>query len=573
MAEKTGVSGSEFWLKEFDNFRKIARELREFEAYETINNLIHCLGYLTDSDGTAKDADGKGIRITFVGDASASEKCNFIEATFPNAVRLDVEDFPGTAPGSGYDAYRVESANGAPFIFISTPSLQENPLPDIGEWHTEGIVFAISGEIRLTEESFLDKIKYQVDNDSLFFVQTATDSPPEDYYFNLTTITSRLAVKETEIRYFRSSESSRIARHFTTHTATLQKAWYDLLLYKLRNYMIQFYRKFEVKVEAYRRSVTKLQKYQRDLQEIEDQTTKVVERINRKFIRRLDQEFPTDAGYSYDIRGVIKQVNRELSDDEIKNTSDLEDALEIKIQELSEEWTEKLENIIAEYFREISHAVRKKTDEFGYAYRSSIPWARKIELQARTDFQVYLFQTDKLASYARLISSGILPAYFIGKAISTAGTGAATAIAAGEAVGAIGMVLASNPLGWAILGAVVVAGAIIGVLWWYNRAERKNLEQKGMSAEAEKELKPWNYYIAHAIRMEFEEILNFSQDALQGIFSEIRKTERKRVIINNAYPIIKAIEEDSLLDAIRKNLESVASNRMEDRQSLRTSVR
>jgi hypothetical protein len=86
-------------------------------------------------------------------------------------------------------------------------------------------------------------------------------------------------------------------------------------------------------------------------------------------------------------------------------------------------------------------------------------------------------------------------------------------------------------------------------------------------------MKPFNYYIAHVIRMEFEEILNFSEDALQSIFSEIRKAERKRVTINNAYPIIKAIEEDSLLDEIRKNLKSVASNRMEDRQNLSTSVR
>ena len=571
MVEKARVSGGEFWLKEFDNFRKIARELREFEAYETINNLIHCLEYSTNSDGTAKDAYGKGIWITFIGDSSASEKCNFIEATFPNAARLEVEDFPGTAPSSEYYSYHEEAANSVPFIFINTPSLQDNPLPDIGEWHTEGVVFLISGKISPTEESWLNKIKYQVDNDSLFFVQTAENSHPHYNIYNLITISNILSVDEREICYCPSSESSSIAQHFTANIDILKEAWYDLLLYKIRNYMIQFYTKFEIKVETYRRSLTKLQRYQRDLQEIEDQTTKAVERINKKFIRKLDQVFSIDANYSYDIRGVIKQVNQELSDDKIKNTSELANQLDIKTQELLEDWTKKSEDIIAEYFRNISHAVRKEIDKFGYAYRSSIPLNRKIELQARTDFHVYLFQTSKPASVARLISSGVLPGYFIGKAVHTAGTTAA-AIAAAE-IGPILTTLAAHPIGWAILAGIVVAGAIVGVLWWYSSEDRKNQARRDMSAEGEKDMKPFNYYIAHGIRMEFEEILNFSEDALQSIFSEIRKAERKRVTINNAYPIIKAIEEDSLLDEIRKNLKSVASNRMEDRQNLPTSVR
>ena len=573
MSEKKRVSGREFWLKEFDNFRKIARELREFEAYEIINDLINRLTYFKDSDGNAKDAYKKGIRITLIGDSSVSEKCNFIKATFPNAVQLEIEDFPGTASGSAYYAYQEAAADSVQFIFINTPSLRDNPLPDIGEWHTEGVVFLISGKISPTQENYLNEIKYQVDNDFLLFVQTAENFPPHYDIYNLMTISNIFSVNEGKICYFPSGESSSIDQYLTANIKVIKEAWHDLLLYKIRNYMIQFYTKFKIKVETYRRSLAKLQRYQRDLQEIEDQITEVVGRINKKFIRKLDQEFPMEASYSYDIRGVIKQVNQGLSEDKIKNTLELGNQLEINAQELLENWTRKLEDIIAEYFRDLSHVVRKKIDEFGYVYRLSIPLNHKIELQARTDFQVYLFQTGKLASVARLIPSGILPGYFIGKGVYTAGTGAGAALAEGTTVGTIGMILAINQVGWSILVAIAVAGLVISILWWYSSEERKNQAGRDMSAEAEKDMKPFNYYIGHAIRMEFEAILNFSEDALQSIFQEIRKTERKRVTRNNAYPIIKAIEGDSLLDAIHKNLKSVESNRMEARQYLPRSVR
>ena len=81
------------------------------------------------------------------------------------------------------------------------------------------------------------------------------------------------------------------------------------------------------------------------------------------------------------------------------------------------------------------------------------------------------------------------------------------------------------------------------MLWWYNNEERKRQEKGEAVNEAERDMKSFNYYVAHAIRIEFEEILHFSENALRNIFTEIRKSERKRVTINNFYPTIEAIHE------------------------------
>ena len=195
MAEKQELTHLDY----LNNFRKIARELREFEASKTIGDLMYRTLRCKQPNRnweTAEDVYRKGIRITFIGDSSASEKRKFIEAAFPKMVPLRVENFLGTASGVEYYAY-LEDPKSFRCIPINTPSLSEwndaNKITDIGELHTEAVVFVISGnEISETEKSCLNKIKYQVDSDSLFFVQATRDSTPDSKANNLSIISDIL---------------------------------------------------------------------------------------------------------------------------------------------------------------------------------------------------------------------------------------------------------------------------------------------------------------------------------------------------------------------------------------------
>ena len=554
MAEKQELTRLDY----LNNFRKIARELREFEVSKTIDDLMYrtlCCKQPDRNGETAEDIYRKGIRITFIGDSSASEKRKFIEAAFPKVVPLRVENFLGTASGVEYYAYR-EDPKSFRFIPINTPSLSEwsdvNEITDIGKLHTEAVVFVISGnEISETEKSCLNKIKYQVDSDSLFFVQ-ATKEPTSDSKANNLSIISDILFdnekKEEKIRYFSSSESSSFAQYFAADSES--PAWLKLLFQKMQNYMVQYYWQFEMKVEGYLRSYAELDKFRNDLNRIQNQTTKEVDWINRKFIRRLDQEFPIEASYSYDIRTTIKQITQKLSTGEIKK-EDVFSELDQDTKDLLKDRARKLEDIIAEYLQTISNEVSTRIHEFGHAYRSPIALNRQIELQAMSDFRSYLFTTNRIANVVRLLPSGIFPAYFAHNLI----TGGAAAAAGTTSIAAI-VPLLFNPV---TIGVVIFATVIIGALWWYNREVEKKQQNQETLLDAEKDMKPFNYYVAYAIRIEFDEILHFSEEALRNIFTEIRKSERKRVTINNSYPTIKAIHEDSLLEKIRRNRESLES--------------
>lgn len=549
MDEKQDGSGQSFWLDHFDNFRDIARDLREFEAYEIISDLEHRLRYCrhpTESAETLEDVYRKGIRITVVGEASASEKRKFIEDAFPQAVPLQVENFLGVASGIEYYAYR-EKADGIRFVFLNTPSFSNwrdvNQIMGMGEWHTEAVVFLISGnKINQAEKRCLNEIKYLVDSEFLFLVQGAKgQGDKEDTLDNLNTIADILAVKKKlDIPYLSSPKSREIARYFAVDTS---EKWRGLLLRKIRNYMLQYYRQFETRVEGYLESLTTLDRFQRDLQEIENQTTKAVDRINKRFIDEIVRDFPIEANYSSDIRAEMKRIAQLLSEGKIKTESDVSRLLESNTKELLEDWTRYLEDIIAKYLRDISRELSERISEFGgISYRSPIPLNRKIELQVMSDFSLYLFRTNAISQYLRILPSGILPGYFIGAAIAG---------------------LASNPVGWAIVAGITIAAVIIAVNTWASSEDRKKQQQNEMLAESEKNMRPFNYYIAQTIRMDCEEIIHFSQDALQDIFKEIRKAERKRVTLNNFYPTIKAITEDSLLEKISENRTSIASVSMQ----------
>jgi hypothetical protein len=540
MAEKQ--DGSDVRLNHFNNFFKIARELREFEAYETISDLLHRMLCYKHPDGnaeTAEDVYKKGIRITFIGNSSASEKRKFIEAAFPKAAPLQVGQV-GNSPGIESYSYR-EKPKDPRFVFFNTPSLSEwsdvNKITDTGKWHTEAVVFFISGDrIDETEKSCLNKIKYQVDSDFIFFVHAVENSTPVDNVNNLDIISDILSsdilsVKPEEIRYFSSSESSSIAEDFAA------KAWIDLLFRKTRSYMVQNYKQFEIKAEAYLRSHQELSKFRDDLNRVENQAIEAVDRVTKKFNRRIDQVFPIEASYSPDIRGVIKDYNQRLSKREIKGELEASRLLDANTKEVLKKWSIVLEDIIAEYLRDISYEVSEKI-ESGHSYRSPIPLNRKIELQAMSDFSLHLFKINTLANIVRTLPSGIFPAYF--------GYGLVTKI-----------MEATAP---ATIAAIIIGGAVIAALLWYNSEEKKRQESQVMVSEGEKDMKPFNYYVAHTIRMEFEEIVHFSQDAVQNIFKEIRKAERKRITINNPYPTIKALTEDSLLvEKIHRNLEAIES--------------
>ena len=410
MAEQQKLTSLDY----LNNFRKIARELREFEAYETIDDLMYRTLRCEQPDRnweTAEDVYRKGIRITFIGDSSASEKRKFIEAAFPKAVPLRVENFLGTASGVEYYAYR-EDPKSFRFIPINTPSLSEwsdaNKITDIGELHTEAVVFVISGnEISETEKSCLNKIKYQVDSDFLFFVQATKEPTPDSKANNLSIISDILfdnekkeekEKKKKKIRYFSSSESSSLAQCFTADSES--PAWRELLFQKMQNYMVQYYWQFEMKVEGYLRSYAELDKFRNDLNKIEDQTTKEVKWINSKFTQKLNQVFPIEASYSYDIRAEIKGIRMQLSQGEIKPAAvPLE--LDKDTKALLKKWTRDLEDLIAEYLQTVSHEVSARIHEFGHAYRSPIPLNRQIELQTiYSDFGLYFFrQTDWLMSH------------------------------------------------------------------------------------------------------------------------------------------------------------------------------
>ena len=556
-------------LDYLNDFRKIARELREFEAYETIDDLIYRMSHCQQPDRnweTAEDVYRKGIRITFIGDSSASEKRKFITTAFPKAVPLPVENFLGTASGIEYYAYR-EAPKGFRFIFINTPSLSEwrdvNKITDIGEWHTEAVVFVISGnEISQIEKRCLNKLKYQVDSNSFFFVQTTNDPTLETKARNLS-ITSDILFdkekKEENIRSLSSSESSSIAQCFAADSES--PAWRELLFQKMQNYMVQYYWQFERKVEGYLRSYTELHKFRNDLNRIADQTTKEVNWINKKFTRKLDQVFPIEASYSYDIRAEIKGIRMRLSKGEIK-PKEVPLELDKATEELLKNRTRELEELIAEYFRDISHEVSERIHKFGHTYRSPIPLNRQIELQTiseiiSSDLRLDFFRTNRVANVARLLSSGIFPAYFAHSIMTSIATGAAAGATGSAAI----LPLLSNPA-TIIAIAVIISLAVIGALWWYNDEERIKQEKSEAVNEGEKDMKLFNYYVAHAIRIEFEEVLHFSENALQNIFKEIRKSERKRVTINNFYPTIKAIHDDSLLKKIRGNRELLESVRL-----------
>ena len=550
MAEKQLASSAHLWLNHFHDFRKIARELREFKVYETIDDLIYRFFHCEKPDRnpeTVEDVYREGIRITFIGESSIFKKRDFIKDAFPEAAPLQVENFPGAV--SGIESYYyIEKTEGIRFVFMNTPSFSEwsdfNKITDIGEWQTEVIVFVISGtSLNETEKSCLNKLKYHVDRDCLFFVHAAEDTTPlsDIYYkFNLSIISDTLTVNKEEIRshYFSSSESSSIVQHFA------EKKWHDLLFQKIRSYMIQYYLQFETKVEGYSRLFAEHQRFLWDTNKIEDETTQAVDRIKNRYLRKIDQAFPIDASYSPDIHNELNQIAEQLFEanqlfgDRIK-PEDLSGKLESATKKLLEEWAIKLEYIIAGYLRDISYEVSVRIDEFGHSYRSSIPLKGKIELQTIRNFSVYLIKTNRTAQFIRIAASGILPAYFIGSALGPL----------------IGGFMGSGPIGWGLIIGGIIA---VAIMWagFKERRKQKTLEETNVAKES---MKPFNYYVAQAIRMEFEELLYFSQDALQNIFKEIRKAERKRVTRNNFYPRIKAIDEDSLLKKIRENRESIES--------------
>ena len=209
---------------------------------------------------------------------------------------------------------------------------------------------------------------------------------------------------------------------------------------------------------------------------------------------------------------------------------------------LLKKWTIDLEDLIAEYLRDISHEISERIREFGHAHRSPIPLNRQMELQIISrDLRLHLFRTSRVLNILRFVPSGIFPAYFLHNLV----TGGAALALTGPAFIAAG-----------------VGAAIILALVLYSISERKKQEKSEAVNEAEKDMRPFNYYVAHAIRIEFEDILHLSENALQNVFKEIRKSERKRITINNSYPTIKAIHEDSLLEKIRSNRESLKSVRL-----------
>lgn len=572
------------WLDAYAGFCQIARELREFEAYEMIDDLryrmLHFNAKDTTTETTEPDMDvyRKCFRITFIGEASAPEKRKFIKAAFPEATPFQVEN--SSEDASDIESYYYyEKEKNCRFAIINTPSLSEseqgdvNKIPDVGELHTEAIVFVISGDaINESEKSCLEKIKYQVDNNFLFFLHAAENFTPYHHINNIDTITAILKdYKEEEILYFSLNESSSIGQHF----ADKPEQCFSLLFRKIRSYMIQYYQRFEINVEAYLRSVTELSNFNKDIDTLEVKTFKEIDWFSIQFRRKLDQEFPIEASYSSDIREKIKALTHNLSE---KDGSKSQKGLNIftqnrlkqklneaakkfdkDLKELTEVWTEKLEDIIGEYLRAISHEMRKGLRESGHTYRSPIPLNRKIELKVIRNFHVSIFQTDNMASIARVLPSAFLPAYFIGSATASAAAEAAKAAAAkGIAVAGIGAF--ANPIG--VIVGVIVAAVIIGALLWCSSKDRTNQSYTATAiiiSEVEKDIKPFNYYVAHTIRMEFEEIIHFSQDALRNVFKEIRKAERKRITINNACPAIKAITEDSLLEKIRRSRQAIES--------------
>lgn len=549
------------------NFCKIARELREFEVYRIIDDLGHRMFHfraLGTTEPTEPDADvyRKCFRITFIGDPSAPEKRKFIEDAFDKPTPFQIENFSGDASdiNEAYYYYYEEYDETARkfrksrFAIINTPSLSENDqMTDIGELHTEAVVFVFSGNtINESEKSCLEKIKYQVDNNFLFFVHPAENHTVDDKMNNLDTIFEILSVQPEEKRcvsprYISSNESSSIGQYFVDKREQCSL----LLARKIRNYMLQYYERFEINVGAYLRSLTEFGNFNKDINRIEDKTFTEVDWISSQVRRELDQRFPLESSYSADMRAEIKKITQQLSEDTIEQ-KDVPEKLSKDTQDILRKWTRDLEDIIADYHRNISHEVSERLHESGRTYRSSIPLNHKIELQAEKDFHVYLFETGKLASVARFLSSGALPGYFIGSGIYAAGS-------AKETTTALATLLASNPAGWAIGAGVIIALAITAALMWSSSEERKNQAKKETGNEIERDIKPFNHHVSHAIRIEFEEVVHFSQEALQNIFKEIRDTERKRIIINNACPAIKAITEDSLSEKISRNLKAIES--------------
>ncbi|MYG08576.1 hypothetical protein F4167_18580 [Candidatus Poribacteria bacterium] len=317
-----------------------------------------------------------------------------------------------------------------------------------------------------------------------------------------------------------------------------------MLFQKIRDYMIQCYNRFETNVDAYLSSGTELIESNKELERIEDETLKEVDRINSRFRRKLDRAFPIESSYSFDIRYEMKEMTRQLSTRTLK-PEEVFSQLDKSIRKLLRKWTRDLDDIIAEYLRYIKHEARERLHESGRTYRSSIPSNRNTELQAMPNFQseflqTYFLQTRWFPDYGRLIPSGIFPAYF-----------AYTLMAAGATTPAAAAVF--------VLPAVAISLVIIGVLCWHNYEVRQKERGQQANVEGEKDMKIFNYYIAHTIRIEFEEIIFCSQDALRNIFKEIRKAERKRITIDNACPAIKAITEDSLLEKIRENRKAIES--------------
>lgn len=552
MAEHQQPPNASDWLNQCaDNFRNIALELREFKAYETIDDLLYRFYCCKHPDGDAETVEEvyrKSIRIAFIGDASTAKKRDLIETAFPNSTSLHVENHPWAASNVEYHYFRKD-VKGIRFVFINTPSLgkwdQVNKITNNDEWHAEAVVFVISGNvINETEKKFLERIKYLIDSNSLFFVQTTENPTADSKNENLSILSRILTINKEEVRYFSSSESNNIAQCFTADSES--KKWLVLLFRKTRTYMVQYYKRFEVKVGADLRQWSELKKFSDNLQKAEDQTTEAVARINRIFNLKLDQAFPIESSYSPDVRAEIKQVAKRLSERSVKKSElELPKEMESEVQGLIKKWSEDLEEILAEYFRDISHEVSKALSEFAHSYRF-MPLNRKIELQTMGDFSLYLFNTNKFANIARNVPAGFFPTYLV------------TTLKA-QIVPYLSWVPAAlNPI---VVVAVAVFVAAVWLLTWSNSQDKKKQRKQEMLAEIEKDMKVLNYHVTHAIRIEFGEIVHFSQDALQNIFKEIRKAERKRVIINNTYPAIKTIN-GSLLDKIRTNLKSIESVKM-----------
>ena len=553
-------------LKYAKMFLEIAQKLREFERYETLKNLTDRYRYcIAPHIYKGTDAYNRRVRITFIGNSSISEKRDLIKSAFPNSDPIPIEHSPEFT--SDIEYYNYRTAKGVRFTFINTPELNKwidvNRSADRKEWDTEVIVFIISGtKIDKTEKEYLKRIKLLFDSNALFFIQALETLPTSLKDENLRIISNILSVKEENIHYFSSTDNRSATQCLATEIEKKpQQYWLELMVQKMRNYIVRSYKLFETKVDHYLKQRSKYKDFCEKLQGIQEETTKKVNRFGENFKKTLNAAFPVESSYSNVIRPQLKELGEKLAKKKVKEEV-IEKELEALRKHCYEKWSEKLEVIITEYFWSVSHVLNTAINNLENSYNRSysllpvslLPVNREIQVQTMSEFSKDFFKSSGgswLAGIAKSSSTSFFPAY-----LTVQGIAAAKAAVTGGTAGTIATAITAFPPVAVIAGIALVVIGITLIVTLANRYEKRMASQARAYAEIEKDSKPFNHDIALAIREQFGEIVHFSEIALKNIFEEIRKTKQKQVTINSAYPEISVID-NSLLTEIRKNRESI----------------